>query len=171
MLISSTNFLQNLVNKLGNTTKKFSDYLPNCQSNNLFSNPVSEFDVCDQSSTLDAKKSADAYDIPTMMVNAITDVIVGPLTIRINESFSTGYCPKLVKYAKVIPIFKANSPLEETNYFPISLLPICNEIIEKLMYSKVNNFLEKNNIIIKQQFGFQKKKSTTLAIPGITTKL
>ena len=94
-----TGIAQDLVNKLGNNTKKFSDYLPNRQSNSLFIYPVSEFEVCDQISNLDAKKSADAYDIPIMMVKAIKDVIVGPLTILINESFSTGYCPKLLKYA------------------------------------------------------------------------
>ena len=74
------------------------------------------------------------------MVKAIKDDIVGPLTILINESFSSGYCPKILKYAKVIPIFKANSPFEVTNYRPISLLPIFNKIIEKLMYTRFNNF-------------------------------
>ena len=74
------------------------------------------------------------------MVKAIKDDIVGPLTILINESFSTGYCPKISKYAKVIPIFKANSPFEVKNYRPISLLPIFNKVIEKLMYTRFNNF-------------------------------
>ncbi len=59
-----TGVAQNLVNRLGNTSKKFTDYLPNRQSNSLFINPVSEFEVSDQISSLDAKKSADAYDIP-----------------------------------------------------------------------------------------------------------
>ena len=166
-----TGVAQNLVNKLGNTTRKFADYLPNRQSNSLFINPVSEFEVSDQISSLDAKKSSDAYDIPIKMVKAIKNEIVGPLTILINESFSTGYCPKILKFAKVIPIFKANSPLEVTNYRPISLLPIFNKVIEKLMYTRLNNFLEKNKVIFKHQFGFQKNKSTTLAILDVTTKL
>ena len=65
-----TGVAQNLVNRLGNTSKKFTDYLPNRQSNSLFINPVSEFEVSDQISSLDAKKSADAYDIPIKMAKA-----------------------------------------------------------------------------------------------------
>lgn len=166
-----TGIAKDLVNKLGKTAKKFTDYLHSPQSNSLFLRPVSEFEVGDEICNLDAKKSADAYDIPITMIKLIKDQIIGPLTTLINDSFTTGYCPTLLKYAKVIPIHKANSPLEVTNYRPISLLPIFNKIIEKLMYARVNNFLEKNNVIFKHQFGFQKNKSTSLAILDVTTKL
>ena len=39
------------------------------------------------------------------------------------------------------------------------------------MYSRLHNFLEKNKVIFKHQFGFQKNKSTALAILDVTTKL
>ena len=141
-----TGIAKDLVNKLGKTSKKFTDYLHNPQSNSLFLNLVLEFEVSDEISNLDAKKSVDAYDIPIKMIKIIKDQIIGPLTILVNESFTTGYCPTLLKYAKVIPIFKANSPLEVTNYHPISLHPIFNKIIEKLMFKRVNSFLEKNRL-------------------------
>ena len=101
-----------------------------------------EFEVSDVISNLDAKKSADAYGIPIKLVKLIKSAIVVPLNLLIYESFTTGYCPQILKYAKVIPIFKASSPLEVTNYRPISLLPIFNKVIEKLMYARVSNFLE-----------------------------
>ena len=137
----------------------------------MFLNLALEFEVSDEISNLDAKKSVDAYDIPIKMIKIIKDQIIGPLTILVNESFTTGYCPTLLKYAKAIPIFKANSPLEVTNYRPISLLPIFNKIIEKLIFKRLNGFLKKNNVIFNHQFGFQKNKSTSLAILDVTTKL
>ena len=137
-----TGIAQNLVNKLGTTSMKYTDYLNDPQPNSLFLKPVTEFEVCDVISNLDAKKSSDAYGIPIKLVKMIKHAIIGPLTLLINESFTSGNCPRIMKYAKVIQIFKANSPFEVTNYRPISLLPIFNKLMEKLMYVRVSNFLE-----------------------------
>ena len=150
---------------------KYTDYLNDPQPNSLFLKPVTEFEVCDVISNLDAKKSSDAYGIPIKLIKIIKEAIVGPLTLLINESFTSGYCPQIMKYAKVIPIFKANSPLEVTNYRPISLLPIFNKVMEKLMYVRVSDFLESHKIIFNHQFGFQKNKSTSLAILDVYSKL
>ena len=146
------------MNRLGSTTKKYTEFLNNPQPNSLFLNPVTEFEVSDVISSLDAKKSADSYGIPFKLVKLIKDAFVGPSTLLINESFTTGYCPQILKYAGVIPIFKASSPLEVTNYRPISLLQIFNKVIEKLMYVRVSNFLESLKIIFNHQFGFSEKQ-------------
>ena len=51
-----------------------------------------------------------------------------------------------------------------SNYRPISLLSIFDKLLEKLMAARLNNFLEKNNILYKYQFGFRKNYSTVLAV-------
>ena len=146
------------MNRLGSTTKKYTEFLNNPQPNSLFLNPVTEFEVSDVISNLDARKSADSYGIPIKLVKLIKYAFVGPSTLIINESFTTGYFPQILKYARVIPFFKASSPLEVTNYRPISLLPIFNKVIEKLMYVRVSNFLEPLKIIFNHQFGFSEKQ-------------
>ena len=166
-----TSIAEELVSKLGKTSKKFTDYLNKPQNNSLFLNPVAEYEVSDQINKLNEKKSADTYDIPVKLIKMIKDQITGPLTELINISFTTGCCPEILKYAKVIPIYKANSPLDVKNYRPISILPIFNKIMEKLMHERVISFLEKNNVIFNHQFGFQKNKSTTLAILDLQTKI
>jgi len=47
--------------------------------------------------------------------------------------------------------------LEEklTNYTPISILPSFSKILEKLMYIRLMNHLETNNILAAEQFGFR----------------
>ena len=77
----------------------------------------------------------------------------------------------MLKYAKVVPIHKAKSKQEVTNYRPISLLPLFNKIFEKLMHIRLIKFLELHKIIFKHQFGFQKEKSTSLAILDLCTQL
>ena len=152
-----TSIAEELVSKLGKTSKKFTDYLNKPQNTSLFLNPVAEYEVSDQINKLNEKKSADTYDIPVKLIKMIKDQITGPLTELINISFTTGCCAEILKYAKVIPIYKANSPLDVKNYRPISILPIFNKIMEKLMPERVISFLEKNNVNFNQQFGFQKK--------------
>ena len=125
-----TGIAESLGNKLGSTTMKCTDFLKNPQPNSLFLTPVTKLEVNDVVSSLDANKSSDAYGIPIKLVKMIKDAIIGPLTLLINESFTSGYCLQIMKYAKVIPIFKAKSPLEVTNYRAISLLPIFNKVME-----------------------------------------
>ena len=83
------------------------------------------------------------------------------LSTRYNEIFSQGIFPDHMKHAMVTPVHKGGSKLDMTNYRPISVLPICSKILEKLMLTRLLDFLDRNNIIYKHQFGFQKNKSTT----------
>ena len=57
------------------------------------------------------------------------------------------------------------------NYRPVSLLSIFDKIIEKIMYKQLYNFISNNDILFKNQFGFQKNKSTSLALVQITEKI
>ena len=79
-------------------------------------------------------------------------------------SFLTGQFPSVLKIAKVIPIHKKQSKVDYANYRPISLLSNIEKIIEKLMYKRLSNFLDINNLIYSLQFGFQQKYSTTHAL-------
>ena len=67
-------------------------------------------------------------------------------------SLLTGEYPDLLKLVMVIPIHKGGSTQDVNNYRPISLLSIFDKIIEKLMHKKLYSFLEKNNILFRNQF-------------------
>ena len=77
---------------------------------------------------------------------------------------STGVFPAILKTAKVIPIHKKNSKLEVSNYRPISVLSNIDKIFEKLMQSRLIEFLEERQILYYRQFGFRKDFSTNHAI-------
>ena len=99
------------------------------------------------------------------MVKYLSEAISGTLADFINESFSSGIHPSL------IPIFKAKSKLDVSDYRPISLLQTFNKILEKLMHKRIISFLEKHDVIFTHQFGFQKNRSTTQAILDLCNKL
>ena len=92
--------------------------------------PVTEQEVLDQINNLNVAKAAGAYDVPVSLVKLMKNHIAKHLESLMNLSFSSGSYPQSLNYAKVLPIFKANSKYEVSNYRPISILPIFNEIFE-----------------------------------------
>ena len=75
-------------------------------------------------------------------------------------SFSTGIFSTILKTAKAIPIHKKDSRLEVSNYRPISLLSNIDKIFEKLMRSRLIEFLEERQILYYKQFVFRNDFST-----------
>ena len=96
-------------------------------------------------------------------VNIITSVyefIKKPLLKIFNESINLGIFPENMKIAKVTPIFKSGKKGLLTNYRSISVLSCFSEILERIMFNRVYNYLNDNNLLFHKQFGFRKGHST-----------
>ena len=90
------------------------------------------------------------------------------LVIIINKSFQEVCFPELLKYCKSnTNIHKGEERTDPTNYRPISLLGVFDKILEKIMLNRLINFLDKNDILYKYQFGFRKNRATTHALTEI----
>lgn len=94
-----------------------------------------------------------------------------PLTHLFNMSISEGIFPRKFKNAKVVPLFKKGAKTDPANYRPISLINVIAKIYEKLLKHRLMSFLEENNIISRQQFGFQNKISTQDALFQVTEEM
>uniref|UniRef100_A0A669B1C7 Reverse transcriptase domain-containing protein n=1 Tax=Oreochromis niloticus TaxID=8128 RepID=A0A669B1C7_ORENI len=146
-----------------------------CQKNenisNIKSNPFSLFlsatneqEVINITLKCKSKSSMDYHDINMSVVKQVILNIASPLTYVCNLSFQSGCFPKKMKIAKVIPLYKSNDKHSFTNYRPISLLPQFSKILEKLFNSRLEKFLEKNQIINVGQYGFRTQRTTSMAI-------
>jgi sarcosine oxidase/L-pipecolate oxidase len=56
----------------------------------------------------------------------------------------------------VKPLFKKGERRCISNYRPISLLTSFSKVFEKVIYNRLLEHLNSNNILIKEQFGFRK---------------
>ena len=65
------------------------------------------------------------------------------------------------KLANVTPIFKKGDKQLIKNYRPISLLPICGKMFEKIIFNHLYNHLTTHHLITKNQSGFRPGDSTT----------
>ena len=85
-----------------------------------------------------------------------------PLVHIINLSFETGILPEHLKISRTIPIFKAGSTINLSNYRPISCLPTISKIFERIVAKQLLSFVESNDIFYAFQFGFQSGKLSIL---------
>ncbi|GFW42533.1 uncharacterized protein TNCV_4257271 [Trichonephila clavipes] len=77
-----------------------------------------------------------------------------------NHSWKYGV-PAIWKKAIVVPIPKKNKPLDDLNsYRPISLTSILSKVMERMITSRLDWYLETNNLLTSSQAGFRKCQST-----------
>ena len=59
------------------------------------------------------------------------------------------------KKGNIIPIFKKRDKQNIKNYGPVSLLPICSKIFERIIYDNMLKYFLDNNLISPKQFRFR----------------
>jgi hypothetical protein len=72
----------------------------------------------------------------------------------------SGIFPSRLKYATIKPIFKNGDKKNVANYRPISILPSFSKILEKIIYIRLMNQWETNNILAAEQFGFRTEQAS-----------
>ena len=139
----------------------------------MFLFPTTTEEVTEVCKTLAKKPSKGKDGIPTnILLNSITEL--GDILANcINSSFEQGSFPKCLKGAIVIPLHKKNSKNDPSNYRPVSLLNSLSKIIEKVIHTRLYEYMKDK--ICKNQFGFRPKHSTTdlliMTIEGIVRNL
>ena len=113
---------------------------------------------------LGSRKSAGYDNIKAYLIKCVADEVVKPLSAIINMSLSHGIFPDELKIAKVVPIYKKENPESFGNYRPVSVLPCISKIFECIVYNRSYDFLCKNDILYKKQYGFRSNHSTYMAV-------
>ena len=106
--------------------------------------------------------------IPSFIYKNVATIIAPLLCKLVNISFNEGIFPTILKIGRIIPIHKSGTKYNKCNYRPITTLHFVSKIFEKIMDRRVRQFFDKFNIISPNQFGFQRKLSTTDAILQFT---
>ena len=97
--------------------------------------------------------------------------IVKPLYLIYKECLETGRFPSSWKKANALPIHKKENRQLKKNYRPISLLPICGKIFEKLMFDAIYEHLCASQLLTPNQSGFRPGDSTVNQLLSITHQI
>ena len=109
-------------------------------------------------------KSSYGYDcISNPLLKRAENELIKPLTLIINQTINTGIFPEQLKISEVKPLFKKGDSTLFSNYRPILLLPSISKIFEYVIFKQLITYLNTNNLLCPQQFGFRPAYSTELA--------
>ena len=135
---------------------------PNASS--MFLTPVTETEILNIVNQCKSKTSADVNNLSMKITKHIIKSVVKPFNAICNLSFTSGVVPEAMKISKIVPLFKSGDKTVFTNYRPVALLPQFSKILEKLFCKRLNSFIDKNNILSENQYGFRANRSTSTAL-------
>ena len=110
---------------------------------------------------IDPNKATGSDGISGQMLLLCDESVTLPLQIIFKNILKTSIYPTIWKLANVTPVFKNGDKQLIKNYRPISLLPICGKIFEKIIFNNMYTYLHTNNLLTKNQSGFRPGDSTT----------
>ena len=102
--------------------------------------------------------------MPVRIFRSVHKIVSYPLSRIINMSFQRGTFPKVLKMARLTPIFKSGDRKDISNFRPISSLHYVIKVFERCVKNRIISFCIKFKVISTHQFGFLKGKSTADAL-------
>ena len=93
------------------------------------------------------------------------------LTYVLNLSINSGIVPARMKLVRVVPLYKSGDKRSLSNYRLVSVLPGFSKFLEKAVYNRLIRFFDKYEILYNNQYGFRKKRSTSLALLYLHDKI
>ena len=136
------------------------------QSNksSIFLNPTDIWEIKRTVNKLPVKKSSGHDNISNILLKEIIDSIAPALSIVFNKSMVAGEFPNIMKLVEIVPLYKGKKHYLETNYRPISLLTTMSKVLEKIVYQRVDTFLQETGQLYENQFGFRESHSCEHAV-------
>ena len=150
------------------TGSKIPNELELITNENLFDIYFTSDDILNIINNLNVNKAHGCDNISIRIVKMFGKSICKPLELIFRNCIAAEKFPRIWKKANVIPIHKKNERNLLKNYRPISLLPICSKIFERLIFNSLYNYISKNNLLSQNQSGFRPGDSCTNQLLSIT---
>ena len=129
----------------------------------LFPDPVTPEEITKLIKSL--KNGASGSDeINIKILRLSLSPIMMPLSFLCNRSLIEGMFPFGTKTCQLLPLFKSGDVMLFNNYRSVSQLCTLSKVFEKVMHSRLLNFLDYHKILIGNHFGFRKLHSSYMAL-------
>ena len=103
------------------------------------------------------KLSCGIDTINNRLVKHCCKELAEPMALVIDLSIEEAIVPKKLKIAGIIPLYKKGAAKECGNYRPVSLLSALSKILEKAVCSQLMPYLESDQSLCNDQYGFRPK--------------
>ena len=137
---------------------------PDSDTNVLSDIEFSEEDIIKAISSMPEKSSPGPDKFPSILLKKCKDELSVPLYILWRKSLDTGKVPIGHKQQTIVPIYKKDSKAKPQNYRPVSLTSHILKIFERVLRERIVRFIEENNLLSNDQYGFRPGRSTILQL-------
>ena len=110
--------------------------------------------------SIDRSSSPGSDNVHPRLLKELLNDIAEPLQIIFDNSLCTGLLPRLWTDSTIVPIFKKSSRFDPLNYRPVALTSVVCKVMERVLASALWDYIEENNLISEEQFGFRAEHST-----------
>ena len=110
-------------------------------------------------------------EISIRMIKICASSISKPLAILFRNCLESECFPKEWKKGNIVPVHKKHDKKLIKNYRPVSLLPICSKIFEKVIFNSLFKYLDDNNLLTGNQSGFRPGDSCVHQLLSITHEI
>lgn len=122
--------------------------------------PVNLQSVIEIIKSINNKKSAGPDRISNFIIKKLSTTVLLKISYIFHKCVDLQYFPGAWKVARVIVLPKSKGAKETANFRPISLVSCLGKILERIILNKLQEEVEKHNILPKYQTGFRKAHST-----------
>ena len=156
----------NIRNEINEEKKLFNDEIGECEFCNFAGDGFLEFkeiNIKDLKTLMGSmnNKFSSLDPVPSWLVNDCFDELGSIILHIINKSLSMGIFPSHLKKSVIKPTVKDKKGDLDllSNYRPISNIPFISKVLEKVVSSQLDEYLNKNNMYCSQQSGYRKYHS------------
>ncbi|KAI8427039.1 hypothetical protein MSG28_014680 [Choristoneura fumiferana] len=131
--------------------------------------PVTVSELGDLVKRLRVKKAPGSDGIPNRILKMLPETLLAILVMIFNAALTNAHFPQAWKEAEVIGIHKAGKPRTKADsYRPISLLMTQGKLFERVIQTRIWNFISDKNVLIDEQFGFRSRHSCVQQVHRLT---
>ena len=111
-------------------------------------------DILKVMKSLNVNKAHGHDGILVRMIKMCDESLVQPFSLIFRGCIDTGVHPNTLKKSNLVPVHKKGDKQIVNNYRPVSLLPICSKILEKIIFDSIMKFLNENKLLSDAQSSF-----------------
>ena len=116
-------------------------------------------DIISATNELSATSASGPDGFAALLLKKCASSLSDPLYQIYRKCMDCGVVPDSFKTSNITPIFKSGSKGAAVNYRPVALTSQLSKVVEKIVRSKMLNFLDKTGWLNNSQHGFRKGRS------------
>ena len=118
-----------------------------------------DYELAEAMNELSTNATPGPDGFPAILLKKCRKALAPPLARIWRQSMSNGEIPTTCKSATIIPIHKGKSRAVPKNYKPVALTSHLIKIFEKVVGTKLLDFMQENNLFSYSQHGFRGGRS------------